>query len=302
MKSGFLTSVKSVRDRLRQVRGPQLVSAVALRAFFSFFPLLLVGISVLGFLAKNDKELPQKAVDKLGLTGSMRELVEQNISSSAGSAKAASVVGGISLLWAGLGVVGAIAAACDAVWQVPTRGLKDKLLGVVWLLGFVALGIGSAATVWVAQRLPIPFLDLAVGFVLGVVVGGGVFWWTNVVFTNARLPLRAHFPGALIGGIGFAAFQLLGARLTPLLTKSSEIYATLGGVFGLLTLLTLFGWLLVLSNVVNVVRWEKGHGTSQVVATVPALPKAVWAQVERGGQIPKPKKPTKFPGQRSASR
>lgn len=284
----YVVTALAVKERLRQVRASQLVASIALRAFYSIFPLLLVGIAVLGFLARNNADLPADVVRRMKLTGDMERIVRDSIGSAKSTAGIAGVIGILTALWSGLNVVTAIAAASDAVWQVPERGIKDKLRGVPWLLGFVVLGAVSAAATFIAQKLGIPFLDLFLGFALGIIAGALVFLWTHMVFTNARLPIRAHLTGAVIGGAGFALFQLFGARLTAQLTKSSEIYKTVGAVFGFLTLLSIFAWMHVLSAVVNVVLWEHRHGTHQVSIAVPALPASTWGVVERGGQRAKP--------------
>jgi membrane protein len=286
----FVVTVLAVKNRLREVRAAQLVSSIALRAFYSIFPLLLVAISVLGFVARNNADLGADVVRKLKLTGDMDRIVRDSIGSAKGSAGLAGVIGIITALWSGLKVVTAIAAASDAAWQVPERGLRDKLRGVPWLLGFVVLSGASAVATFIAQRLGIPYLDLLLGYVLGVVSGTLVFLWTHMMFTNAKLPLRAHLAGALVGGAGFTLFQLFGARITAQLTKSSELYKTVGAVFGFLTLLSIFAWMHVLSAVVNVVLWERKHGTHQVSISVPALPASSWSVVQRGGQRAKPPK------------
>ena len=272
-----------------------------LKTFLSLFPLLLVAISVVGFIAARrhgGDDLGEKIIANLKLKGDVAKLVKENLQSAKSSRRAASIVGLVSLLFSGLGVVAAIARLCDVVWQVPERGLKDKAIGLVWLLGAIVVIAGSAGAIALVKIVPIPFLGVVAGFVSGGLTGAALFWWTQLAFTNVRVSWKAFVPGAIVGGIGLSIFQLFGAFLVVRLMKSaSQLYASLAAVVALLGFLNLFGWLLVLSVIVNVVLWEADHGTVQLAITAPALPNGAWVQAERGGQRPlvrrKPKKTMK---------
>ena len=65
-------------------------------------------------------------ISELGLQGEAAEVVEDAIVTAEGSKRAASIIGLVGLLWAGLAVVGAMQAAFNAAWQVLGRGLLDR--------------------------------------------------------------------------------------------------------------------------------------------------------------------------------
>jgi membrane protein len=289
--SAVKDTARLVVDRIKEVRASQLVAAITLRAFLSLFPLLLVGIAILGFIAASRKggdDVAQRLIRSLKLEGDMAKLVQENVASAQQSRRAASVVGFVSSLYSGLAVITAIAAACDAVWQVPARGFKDRLLGVPWAIGAAVIAAGSAVATWAVTQIPVPGLSVLVGLVGAGLTGAGLFWWTQLVLTNVRVPVRAYVPGAIVGGIGLSLFQVFGALIIArLLKNSSQLYASLAGVISLITALSLFGWLLVISAIVNVVLWERKHGTVQLAVRAPALPVSTWAMAERGGQRPK---------------
>ena len=289
MKSTIET-VQQICRRIREVRANQLVSALVLQTFISLFPLLLVAIAALGFVAAHrhgSEDIAARLIANLKLEGDVARLVKSNLESAKSSRKAASVVGLASLLLSGLGVMGAMAQACDAVWQVPQRGLKDKALGVVWFVGAAVVIAAAVGAIALVKIIPFGPLGVLVGFVGGGATGALLFWWTQVAFTNIRIPRKAFWPGAMVGGIGLSLFQLFGAFIVVRLVKNaSQLYASLAAVFALLSFLALFAWLLVLSIVVNVVVWEREHGTVQLAIAAPALPRGTWAVVERGGQRP----------------
>lgn len=287
----WLGTMLEVAERFREIRGPQLVNTIALRAFLSIFPLLIVAIAVLGFVAANNEDLAADIIDRLKLSGDLERMFTENLSAAQRSRKAASVVGLISLTWSGLGVIAAVAAALDAVWQVPGRGAKDKLLGVIWLVGAVLIGAAAGVASFIVQFVRIPVAGLLFGLLVSAAVGALLFWWAQWLLTNVNLAPRAFWPGAAIGGVALAVFQIGGTYvLGYVLASASELYASLAAVIALITLFSILAWLLVMSAVVNVVLWERTVGTVTLMVQAPALPAGTWAVAERGGQRPKVKR------------
>ena len=85
-------------------------------------------------------ETVPKFIHALGLTGEASSLVTSAIEKAQQSRRTAGVVGLVGLLWSGLGLVDAIQAALNSVWQTPGRGLKGKLFGLAWLAGVATVG------------------------------------------------------------------------------------------------------------------------------------------------------------------
>ena len=284
-------TLKLARLRIKELGASRLVEAIVLRIFLSLFPLIVLAIAVIGFVAASrpggSAKLADDLVEQLKLSGSMADVIRESVSSAEGSRGATSVVGFFTVLISATAVVNAIAAACNSAWQVSTRGLKDRLLGVVWLFGLALLIGATVGVTALITIIPIPGIDALVGLVSGSIVGALLFWWTQVIMTNVRIPLRAYVPGAIFAGIGFALFQLFGTLLVArILASQSGGPASLGAVLAFLTFLTIFAWLFVLSVIINVVVWEREHGTVQLMISAPALPNGAWAQTTRSGQRP----------------
>lgn len=284
-------TLKLAKVRIKELGASRSVEAIVLRVFLSLFPLIVLAIAVIGFVAASrpggSAKLAEDLVEQLKLSGSMADVIRESVSSAEGSRGATSVVGFLSVLISATAVVNAIAAACDAAWQVSNRGFKDRLLGVVWLLGLALLIGATVGVTALISVIPVPGLDALVGLLSGSVVGALLFWWTQVVMTNVRVPLRAYVPGAIFAGIGFALFQVFGTLLVArILASQSGGPASLGAVLAFLTFLTIFAWLFVLSVIINVIAWEREHGTVQLMISAPALPKGAWVQTTRSGQRP----------------
>jgi membrane protein len=260
-----------VHKRYGELYGNQMASAVTLTAFLTLFPLVLVGIAVIGFLAVGSDDLPERIVENLGLTGRAADTMTDAVGTAERSRRLASVVGVAGLLWTGLGLAGAVAYAYNTVWQVQARGLKDRLVGLTWLAGMgvllAATFAASSVIEWIGGGVTV--LVVAAGIALNV----ALFLWTSWVLPHRRVPLRALLPAAVVGGVVLEILKVVGTILVPrLVANSSALYGTIGVVFALLAWLLIFGRLVVYVAVIEVVSWEKTHGTVSVEIELPRLP------------------------------
>jgi membrane protein len=275
-----------VQDRYSELHGGELASAITLSAFLSLLPLLLVAIAVLGFFsAASSKDLAQQVIDNLSLDKASQtaELITDAIQTAERSRKAASVLGLAGLLWTGLGVVNALQYAWNTAWQVPGRGLRDKAVGLAWLCGAGLLFLASFAVSAGSQLLPW-FLE-PIGILTGLATGIGLWMWTSHTLPNRRVGWRALLPGALVGATGFEILKVLASFVVPrVVASSSELYGPIGVVFAVLAWLLLFGRLVVYAAVVEVVVWEKRHGTVQLIIEAPARPGVAPVGATRAGE------------------
>ena len=281
----------AVHERYGELHGGELASAITLSAFLSLVPLLIVGIAAFGFFsAASSADLPRQVLSRLGLppTGSAGELLTQTMAVAQRSRRAASVVGLAGLLWTGLGVVNALQYAWDTAWQVPSRGLRDRLIGLGWLLGAGVLFAVSFALTAGAQWLPW-FLS-PMGVLGGFATGLALWLWTARVLPNRDVGWRALLPAAAVGALGFEVLKELGSFWVPrMVASSSALYGAVGVVFAVLAWLLVFGRLVVYTAVIEVVLWEERHGTVKVSIEVPARPGIVPVSATRAGE-------QRFPG------
>ena len=117
-------------------RGTSLAALIAYYAFFSVFPLLLVFVSVLGFVLDDDPELRDKVVDsalaQLPVVGAQLGDELQPLTGNG----VALAIGLGAALWAGLGVTLALGRAFETVSDIPAwtsatvcaRGLRGLLI------------------------------------------------------------------------------------------------------------------------------------------------------------------------------
>ena len=91
---------------------------------------------------------------------------------------------------------------------------------------------------------------------------------------------------ALLCAVGFEIPKVLGAVLIPkLVPDSPALYGSLGIVVATLAWLAFFGRLIVYGAVVNVTRWEDGHGTLTVPVRAPRIAGAIALEANRSGAV-----------------
>jgi membrane protein len=272
-----------VVERFGEVGGGPLAGSITLSTFLSIFPLLLVGISVVGFISVNQDDFIDSVLDTMGLTGQLADLMTNAIDAAANSRRAASIVGLLGLLWAGLAVVGALSYAINSVWQVTGRGMRDKLFGLLWLIGTMVIILSGAALGSVGRLLPGPAWIAAI--FIGALLYSALFLWMFKVIGNVPVGWRRLLPGAILAGVGFQVLNTLSALILPRLTTGSAIYGTIGAVFALIAWLFFFGRLVVYACVLNVVLFERSQGSVSVQQRVPHFPQLVPMTANRGGAI-----------------
>ena len=270
---GWLDVAGKVQARFGELHGGFLAGSVTLSAFLSLFPLILVAVAVLGFVAGSRPDLTNQVLEALALprTGEAADAVRHTIEQAEESKAAASIFGVIGLLWSGLGLVAALQHTYDSVWQVKDRGLKDKAFGLAWLVGSGLLFAASFAITAVVAWLPAWLAPL--NLVAGLALNFGLFLWAMKVLPNRDVGWRPLVPGAILGAIGFEVLKVVGGIWVPrTVASSSAVYGSIGVVFAIIAWLFFFGRLIVYSSTLNVVLWEREHGTETVEVDVPYIP------------------------------
>jgi len=271
-----------MQKRFSEVHGGSLAAAVTLAAFLSLFPLLVALTGVIGFFSSQASDLPGEVISRLGLRGEAAKAVTSAIDAAERSRRTATVVGFVGLMWSGLGLVGALEQSLNSVWQVTGRGLKDKLYGLLWLIGAIVIFGASFLLTAGLRLLPGPAAPVVL---IGALAIDVVLWlWTLHTLCNRQIGWKALLPGALLGAVGLEVLKLLGGIYVPMaVAGSSALYGSIGVVFAILAWLLFFGRLVVYASVLNVVRWEEDHGTVTAEIELPRVPGTVPVVASRSG-------------------
>jgi YihY family inner membrane protein len=260
----------AVARKFADDRASSLAALVAYYAFFSIFPLLLVFVSVLGFVLDNDPELRADIVDStLARLPVIGPQVAGEIDPLTGSTVAL-IVGLGGALWAGLGVTVALERAFDAVWDVPRFEQRDAIrarargLLVLSLVGLLL--IGSTALAGAGAGGAIGPAAGRIGAVAMSLAGNALLYFVVFGLLTAR-PLRPGelMPGVVLAAVGTLALQTLGAwYVEATIDRASATYGTFALVIGLLSWLLLVAHVMLVAAEVNVVRrrrlWPRSLG------------------------------------------
>ncbi|MDQ3758111.1 MAG: YihY/virulence factor BrkB family protein [Actinomycetota bacterium] len=283
----WLGRTLQVQQRYGELRGNNLAASVTLQSFLSLFPLLLLVVAVLGFVAANSgTNVAGRIIGELGLNGDAAATVREAVDAAERSRRSSSAVGILGLTWSSLGLVAALQYAFNQAWQVEDRGMKDRAFGLLWLAGAGVLFVGAAAATTALRWLPGALAPL--GVVVTMAVAFGLWLWTSKVLPNVDVGWRALVPGAVLGTVGLEALKVVGAYYVPkAVASSSDLYGTIGVVFAILAWLLLFGKLVVYAAVLDVVLYEGEQGTKRATVELPDHSK-VADEVTRSGrsQVP----------------
>ena len=272
-----------VQDRFSELNGNYLAAAITLQTFLALFPLLLLAMSIVGFFAANNNpDLAVELIKDFGLTGEAAQTFSDALTKAVETRGTTLSIGTVGLLWSSLALVGVLQYAYNQVWQVEARGMKDKLVGLAWLLGAAVLFVASAAVTALLGLLPGFFWPVSI--LLTLVVNVALWMWTAKLLPNRDVGWRPLLAGALLGGIGLEALKLIGGFYVPrAVASSSAVYGSIGVVFAVLAWLFFFGRLVVYSACLNVVLWERKAGVVKATIEVPATDNAS-TEVKRSGQ------------------
>jgi membrane protein len=235
-----------------------LAALIAYYGFFSLFPLLLVLVTVLGMVLRNNPDLQTRILDS-ALTNFpvIGTEISRNVHALEGSGATLAV--GIALtLWSGLGVIKATQTAMNTVWNVPFEHrpnfLKSTLRALIMLgvLGVLTLASAAAGTVGGgSDQMWLVILGLAVSLVMNLIL----FLLAFRILTSENLTWGDVLPGAAVGSVAWTTLQALGGfYVSRQVQGASEVYETFAVVIGLLAWIFIGGQLTLLAAEINVVR------------------------------------------------
>lgn len=266
--TGFDHAVRAY-DRNTEVYGTQLAAAVTYFGFLSFFPLLAVAFSILGYVVEfapgADTQVAATLEDAFpGLVGTAPGQID--VQGIADARVGAGVVGLLGLLYSGLGWVDATRQALRRAFGLSrdTTGLVKRKLADVAVLALLGLSIGltvavsSVATSATTALLGLVGLeDSVVALValraLAIVVALALDMAIFVVLlrrlggtdtVGKRPPWPRIRSGALLGAVGFELLKLLATYLIGN-TLDNPIYGAFAIVVGLLVWINFVSRLLV---------------------------------------------------------
>jgi YihY family inner membrane protein len=254
----FLAVPFAVVRKFGDDQAGNLAAVLAYYGFFSLFPLLLVLVTVLGFVLAGHAELQQRVLDSaLAQFPVIGDQIGKDVGSITGSGVALAI-GLVGTLWGGLGITQQAQNAMNTVWGVPRSRWPNFWLRLARGLGVLAvLGLGALAATLLSGLGTVPGLN-ALGRVLPfagtLLLNLALFLLAFKVLTSVALPWRRLLPGTVLAAVAWTVLQVVGGYfVTHQLKSASQVYGTLALVIGLLSWLYLGAQLFLYSAELNVV-------------------------------------------------
>jgi YihY family inner membrane protein len=240
--------------------GGRLAGLIAYYGFFSLFPLLLIFVSVLGFVLSGHPDLRQQIVDSaLGQFPVLGNSIQSGAKLHGLDGNWPSIiVGGATAIWAGLGVAQSAQVAMNTVWDIPRAQWPNfvfrrvRALGMLTLLGTIVIlstfvsGYGSSGVLSAGLSY--------LGWGLAALLNLALFVLAFQILTAQELRWRHVLPGAIVAAVLWTMLQVVGGYyVTHQLQSSSDVYGTFALVLALLVWIALGAQIALFSAEINVV-------------------------------------------------
>jgi YihY family inner membrane protein len=235
---------------------------VAFWAFFSIFPLLLVFVTVLAYVLPSASTKASVLKD----VASFFPLLHPDTIKTLSGTWWTLLVGTLTTLWSGLGVVKTLETAFNSVWEVPMAE-RPKFLETVEraLLVLVTIGLGLVVSTLVsgfvtgtAAGLNLGWLARLAGYVLAIVLDIALFVAAFRMLTDREISTRDVLPGAVLSGTAFWILQQLSSFIISRHLQSAQsTYGSFATVITMLWWFYLQGQLTMLGAQLNVVLHKR---------------------------------------------
>ena len=239
-----------------------LAALIAYSAMVAIFPLLLVLVTVLDIVLKNNPGLKERvlkaAFEHYPVIGTQLEQTIGPLNQSG----IALVIGLVGIIIGALGVANSVQNALNSVWEIPFARrpgfpwswLRSLTLIAVVGPGLIVTTILSGLAAGAGRLLPgagPSALTLAVSLVLNF----GLFWLAFRLGTAKDITWRQLWLGAAITAAAWQILQAVGVTfVSHQIAHASPLYGTFAIVLGLIAWLYLQAQLTLYAVEINVVR------------------------------------------------
>lgn len=243
-------------------QGGYLAALITYYAFLSFFPVLLLLITVLGVVLAGHPDIENQVVHSaLSQFPVIGDQLKEPRGLSGGTAGI--VIGILVALYGGTGVGRAVQNAMDTIWAVPRNERPDpfrgRLRSLILLCVLGSALIGAVVLSTLAHEWEALGSVGSVGILLAALaVNSGVCIIGFRVTTARKLSVRDVAPGAIAAAVVWQLLQSFGATyVTHVIKTASRTNSIFALVLGLLAFLYLTSVAVVICAEINAVRVDR---------------------------------------------
>ncbi len=242
-------------------------AALTFTAFLALLPLVLLALSVVGFIApqaENSAWIQQAESQIPGLD----TFINGQLDTLEAARLQLGLLGLAGVAWAASALSARATRALGVVFGLHTSALAGRLraigamvpLGVLLLLTLAANGLVAS----VRFDGPLSGLSWVVTFALLTAVGFGFFLAGYAVLTpGGPMGLRDHVPGAVLMAVGWQLLLTLGTVFfSRSIAKATAVYGAVASLFGMLAFLRLAMSVWLYGAELSAVRFGERHPVS----------------------------------------
>jgi membrane protein len=256
-QSRRLSFLAAVIKKFGDDQAGQLAALIAYYGFVSLFPLLLVLVTVLGFVLQGDPGEQKRILD--GALGQFPLISDQLRLQSLTGSGVGLAIGVLGSLLAGMGVTGATQNAFNRIWSVPFKHRPNFLqarlrgLGMLAILGTLSIVSTTVAGFVGSSSHAAP--DVVAGILVAFALNLALFMTAFKLLTAVEVSWRELLPGVIVAAIFWQLLQHLGGfYVDHELKHTGPLYGVFALVLGLLAWLYLGAQLTIFAAEINVVR------------------------------------------------
>ena len=225
---------------------PTRASVIAYSTLLSLFPLLLVLLTIVGYLVTDYSTKSQLVLGVSSLFPGSGALIQQTLDAVQQKHSSATIFSTLALFWSASGAFNAINRNINAIWRVPKeRGfIESSLLALLMVVVvFVVFLVSLGFTTLVQFLSQVPGLVAGhqsltsplVALVVPVVVTSALFTLLYRFIPNLAVAWSFAIPGGLTAGLLFEVGKQLFALYLTTFAQFDAVYGPIGAVIALLT-------------------------------------------------------------------
>jgi uncharacterized BrkB/YihY/UPF0761 family membrane protein len=236
-----------------------LAVALGWYGFTAIYPLLLIVVTVLGFIGR--EALGQSILETLH---KFPVIGEQFTPGPGGKelhgSTGALIVGVLALLYGAQGVTQTAQAAMNQVWNIPRwerPGFFPRLLRSLIGLAIISVAFIVNAALAALATSGGRVIEVRIGLITFLVVlNSGLYLASFRALTGKQAPHQSLWPGAVLGGAGFTLLITVGTGLVQhQLKNATATYGALASIIGTVAFLLILARLTLYSAELNPVLY-----------------------------------------------
>jgi membrane protein len=292
-------------SKYKRANGDYLAAGITYFSFLSLFPLLLLGMSVAGYvLSANDDLMDQlrKGI-KDAIPGDFGNTLVTAVNAAVDNRNAVGIIGLVGLAYAGMGWIGNLRKATMIIWGTD----QDKGPNIVLakggdLLALIGLGLAAvasvaltagatAATGWLLKQAGLDdvtgvgVLTRVLGLLVAVAGDTLVFGWLLARLPRIDVGYRSVLKGAVFAAVGFGILKIVGTYYVQRVSQSPT-----AGIFG--SVIGILVWLNLVSRfLMYAAAWTATDRVFTEGVFEPVLGLATEQEAPTNGAVPHPSEP-----------